>query len=53
VRPDAYGRWREGSGEVEFFLEFDFGTEGLGKLAIPYVCGGNRTAVQLSITSAP
>ncbi|HVV12127.1 replication-relaxation family protein [Amycolatopsis sp.] len=33
VRPDAYGRWREGSDEVEFFLEFDFGTESLSKLA--------------------
>jgi hypothetical protein len=33
VRPDAYGRWRENSDEVEFFLEFDFGTEDLTKLA--------------------
>lgn len=33
VRPDAYGRWREADDEVEFFLEFDFGTESLSKLA--------------------
>ncbi|MGH3826315.1 MAG: replication-relaxation family protein [Pseudonocardiaceae bacterium] len=33
VRPDAYGRWREASREVEFFLEFDFGTEALPILA--------------------
>ncbi|WIV57961.1 replication-relaxation family protein [Amycolatopsis nalaikhensis] len=33
VRPDAYGRWREDGHQIEFFLEFDFGTEDLGKLA--------------------
>ncbi|GAB3474312.1 protein involved in plasmid replication-relaxation [Amycolatopsis cihanbeyliensis] len=33
VRPDAYGRWREDGHRIEFFLEFDFGTEDLGKLA--------------------
>lgn len=33
VRPDAYGRWREDSHQIEFFLEFDFGTEDLGTLA--------------------
>ncbi|MET8759864.1 replication-relaxation family protein [Lentzea sp. NPDC004782] len=33
VRPDAYGRWREDGQQIEFFLEFDFGTEELGKLA--------------------
>ncbi|MCI3928805.1 replication-relaxation family protein [Streptomyces sp. AN091965] len=27
VRPDAYGRWREPSGEFEWFLEYDCGTE--------------------------
>nr|WP_308436454.1 replication-relaxation family protein [Lentzea cavernae] len=32
VRPDAYGRWCEDDTEIEFFLEFDFGTEDLGKL---------------------
>lgn len=33
VRPDAYGRWREDGHQIEFFLEFDFGTEDLDKLA--------------------
>ncbi|WP_405657730.1 replication-relaxation family protein [Streptomyces sp. NBC_00079] len=27
VRPDAYGRWREGQREIEWFLEYDWGTE--------------------------
>lgn len=33
VRPDAYGRWRENGHQLEFFLEFDFGTEDHGKLS--------------------
>ncbi|CRK57610.1 FIG00663095: hypothetical protein [Alloactinosynnema sp. L-07] len=33
TRPDAYGRWTTAGQEVEFFLEYDFGTEVLGKLA--------------------
>ncbi|MEV6236775.1 replication-relaxation family protein [Lentzea sp. NPDC051838] len=33
VRPDAYGRWKEAGREIEFFLEFDFGTENLGTLS--------------------
>lgn len=33
TRPDAYGRWSTQGTEVEFFLEYDFGTEVLGKLA--------------------
>lgn len=32
VRPDAYGRWQEDDLRVEFFLEFDFGTEELSRL---------------------
>ena len=32
VRPDGFGRWREGSAEVEFFLEYDAGTEPLARL---------------------
>ncbi|MFD5699029.1 replication-relaxation family protein [Streptomyces lasiicapitis] len=27
VRPDGYGRWREHGGELEWFLEYDCGTE--------------------------
>ncbi len=34
VRPDAYGRWQHGDREIEFFLEFDLGTE-----ALPVVAG--------------
>jgi Replication-relaxation len=33
VRPDGYGRWREGEREVDFFLEYDRGTEPLDRLA--------------------
>jgi len=34
VRPDGYGRWREdGLGEVDFFLEYDRGTEPTPRLA--------------------
>jgi hypothetical protein len=33
VRPDGYGRWREHDTEVDFFLEYDRGTEPLGRLA--------------------
>lgn len=32
VRPDGYGRWREGPREVDFFLEYDRGTEPLNRL---------------------
>ncbi len=33
VRPDRYGRWRQGDREVGFFLEYDCGTEPLDRLA--------------------
>jgi hypothetical protein len=33
VTPDGYGRWRDDDREVEWFLEFDFGTEKLSRLA--------------------
>jgi hypothetical protein len=32
VRPDAFGCWREGGRAVEFLLEYDRGTEALGRL---------------------
>ncbi|MFD3705802.1 replication-relaxation family protein [Nocardia sp. NPDC058658] len=32
VRPDAYGRWSVGDTTIEFFLEYDLGTENLGQL---------------------
>jgi len=33
VIPDAYGRWSSGCGELEFFLEYDTGTESLTKVS--------------------
>ncbi|WP_394617355.1 replication-relaxation family protein [Lentzea sp. JNUCC 0626] len=33
VKPDGYGRWEEDAKLVEWFLEYDFGTESLTKLA--------------------
>jgi hypothetical protein len=32
VRPDGYGRWHDQDGEVDFFLEYDTGTEPLDRL---------------------
>jgi len=32
VRPDGYGSWRDQNGEVDFFLEYDTGTEPLDRL---------------------
>ena len=32
VRPDAYGTWRQDGEAVEFFLEWDRGSETLGRL---------------------
>ncbi|KOX19279.1 hypothetical protein ADK67_33845 [Saccharothrix sp. NRRL B-16348] len=32
IKPDAYGRWTTHGTEIEFFLEYDFGTEVLAKL---------------------
>ncbi|GAA3040882.1 replication-relaxation family protein [Actinokineospora globicatena] len=33
VRPDGYGRWHQAGRAIEWFLEYDTGTEPLGKLA--------------------
>ncbi|MDU0295181.1 replication-relaxation family protein, partial [Saccharothrix longispora] len=33
VKPDGYGRWQHGGQRIEWFLEYDFGTEALAKLA--------------------
>ncbi|MGW5721910.1 replication-relaxation family protein [Amycolatopsis sp. NPDC003865] len=33
VIPDAYGRWRSATGELEFFLEYDTGSESLTKVS--------------------
>jgi Replication-relaxation len=48
VRPDAYGRWHEADRELEFFLEFDFGTENLRTLATK-LTGYERLAATTSI----
>ena len=32
VRPDGFGRWAEGGVEVAFFVEYDCGTERLGRI---------------------
>ncbi|GAA3624628.1 hypothetical protein GCM10022419_132780 [Nonomuraea rosea] len=32
ARPDAYGRWSEGEHSIEFFLEYDTGTEPLDRV---------------------
>lgn len=50
VRPDAYGRWREDGHQIEFFLEFDFGTEDLGKLASK-LSGYEKLATTTGITT--
>ncbi|ONH25223.1 replication-relaxation family protein [Pseudofrankia asymbiotica] len=34
VRPDAYGRWKSARGEIEWFLELDWATEQLSRLAL-------------------
>jgi len=33
VHPDGYGRWREQQARVDFFLEYDRGSEPLGRVA--------------------
>ena len=33
VHPDGYGRWRQQQSRVDFFLEYDRGSEPLGRLA--------------------
>ncbi|MGW0804759.1 replication-relaxation family protein [Nonomuraea sp. NPDC002799] len=33
ARPDGYGRWTEGNHNIEFFLEYDTGTEPLDRVA--------------------
>ncbi|HEX5116306.1 MAG TPA: replication-relaxation family protein [Pseudonocardiaceae bacterium] len=33
IKPDAYGRWTSHGIQIEFFLEYDLGTEVLAKLA--------------------
>lgn len=50
VTPDAYGRWATRGREIEFFLEFDFGTEALPVLAAK-LTGYARLAAATAITT--
>ena len=52
VRPDGYGRWHEHAtgAEVEWFLEFDFGTEALPVLASK-LAGYHQLAATSGITT--
>lgn len=50
VKPDAYGRWRHHDREIEFFLEYDFGTEVLSTVAAK-LHGYARLAAATGITT--
>ncbi|SDN05614.1 replication-relaxation family protein [Allokutzneria albata] len=50
TQPDAYGRWTHDDTEIEFFLEYDFGTEDLTKLAAK-LTGYHRLADATGITT--
>ena len=52
IKPDAYGRWTTQHREIEFFLEYDFGTEVLSKLAgkLPgYAALAQATAITTAV----
>lgn len=50
VRPDGYGRWREHDTEVDFFLEYDQGTEPLDRVAAK-LAGYHKLAVATKIAT--
>ena len=50
VRPDAYGRYAGHGRQIEFFLEFDFGTEPLARVA-GKLTGYARLAAATAITT--
>ena len=50
VRPDAYGRWHENGQEIEFFLEYDCGTESLARVAAK-LAGYERLAAASGIST--
>lgn len=50
VRPDAYGRYGAQGSQIEFFLEFDLGTETLAKVA-GKLAGYARLAAATAITT--
>ncbi|MGH9090292.1 MAG: replication-relaxation family protein [Acidimicrobiales bacterium] len=59
VRPDAYGAWVEGGRRVGFFVEYDTGTEVVGRVAAKLdgyaelaAAGGPRVPVLMWLASA-
>ena len=50
VRPDGYGRWTTRGRRIEFFLEFDLGTEALSRVAAK-LAGYAALAAATSITT--
>jgi hypothetical protein len=50
ITPDGYGRWRENGRNIEWFVEFDFGTEQLSRLAAK-LTRYERLAVTTGITT--
>ena len=50
MRPDGYGRWREHEREVDFFLEYDQGTEPLERVAAK-LAGYHKLALATKIAT--
>lgn len=50
ARPDAYGRWQEDGQEVDFFLEYDTGSEPLSKVAAKLIDYANLAEATNIIT---
>jgi hypothetical protein len=51
ARPDAYGRWQEDGASIDFFVEYDTGTEPLAKVASK-LAGYAELASATGITTA-
>ncbi|WP_194906277.1 replication-relaxation family protein [Catenulispora rubra] len=51
VRPDGFGRWRDGDSWCEFFLEYDTGTEPLHRLRAKWL--GYDSLMQAADTCSP
>ncbi|WP_194896535.1 replication-relaxation family protein [Catenulispora pinisilvae] len=51
VRPDGFGRWRDGEAWCEFFLEYDTGTEPLHRLCTKWL--GYDNLMQAADTCSP
>ncbi|MDQ2881935.1 MAG: replication-relaxation family protein [Actinomycetota bacterium] len=50
VRPDAYGRWRDHHGEIEWFLEWDTGTYPLARVAAKLTGYAQLAATSVIVT---